>query len=415
MGIHKKAHLVRTRAGSPPFLLGGSKKGIIGSLYLFWNPAALGMYYDAEALGDNPVDQAKKHTYYTLLPKAIMASLSSGVALAGVVALRKALSAPGSEEDKKLEQVQKFLEWQKIAYHYIPEHDKANYTVISFGLTPDNHVVYLRIPMDENMRLVGGTAWKLMNGSKVGAASMASHILDFAGGQVPSLSPALEALFTLSSVAQGKNPYDSFRGRERFDPQVVEAGGTRYYKDIAKELSNMLGGGVIYRFRSQDQVEYGQEITEFTGLPKGYAETMGKVVAVSEQPIAQNVVGRFLKVSDYGGVQQFTEAAQPVRAQKAASNLKVRAAVKRKIEGNPKDSDAALLNANPKYAKYWEKRAETRGRGAAIDRALIGKSRAQKEVMIDDWEKLHGIPYEGDNRPKPKSRYKKRKKRKAHR
>ena len=87
----------------------------------------------------------------------------------------------------------------------------------------------------------------------------------------------------LMTYASGQNPFDRFRGRLAIDEQVFLAGGWRSHKEFAQYVSNQMGGGILYRFHTDD-----------------LNEIRGEIEKTVEFPIMSNILGRFIKVTDYG-------------------------------------------------------------------------------------------------------------------
>ncbi len=164
-------------------------------------------------------------------------------------------------------------------YDRVSEYDKTNYVIIPLGIQSGGtygwKAVYLRIPHDEETRLVAGMMWKLLNAHK-GDPDQMAQILDFGAGQLPSVSPAITITSAWKDYLTGKNPYDAFRGRQVISQTEWKAGGWPRLKKMVQWTVNQSG---LARFATYDTSD------------NTWFET-----AVQTAPI----VNRLIRVTDYG-------------------------------------------------------------------------------------------------------------------
>jgi len=188
------------------------------------------------------------------------------------------------------------------------EYDLTNYIVIPIGKDSKNgKTVYLRIPTDETSRLLGGVLWKAMYGLK-NDQNFVRDMADVAslfGGQLPSLSPAIEVPLTTAQFLAGKNPYDSFRGRTVLTEQELKAGGWYAAKPFLLWQFQQMGGNIFMKFYAGEK----------TPTEKSVGEEFLRT------PIISNVVGRFVKISDYGSIEKYREKLTMVQQEQARKSI----------------------------------------------------------------------------------------------
>jgi len=201
-------------------------------------------------------------------------------------------------------------------FENISEYDLANFDCYPIGVTRSGKTVYVRVPVDQQTQLVGGLVWKGLNlvkgtGGGGGAGGKFGGLLDFAGGQAPSWTPAVDVARLWYGVASGQNVYDSFRGRMLFSDDEMAAGGWRTAGRALKETANEAGVGIVYMFKADTEKDV---LTELEGT----LQTAG----------LQDTLGRFLKVSDRGMHERFAAVKQEVRAKPAEERLAAKDMVK---------------------------------------------------------------------------------------
>jgi hypothetical protein len=298
MDPHEIGHIVRVRGGSPDFLRLGRGYQIYNNFLMFSNAMKEGYRGDYEAFADNPAEFIWKQAKYTWLPKLLMKAAAVG--LLGTTI--------------------------KAIFDGVSEYDKTNYNIIPLGLTKSGKSVYLRIPQDETSRFFGGIFWKLINGD---TDELATGLFDYMAGQAPTVNPSIDILMSAVEYASGQNPYDHFRGRNAIPEQIFEAGGERKHKAFLKWMTQKAGAGIVYRFEYDDVDRVKTELEEVLGYP-----------------VASNIIGRFIKVSDQGIREDLRETKKDIKAENTRQLLDAKDALNKLVRGEPINEDelAAILN-----------------------------------------------------------------------
>jgi len=119
----------------------------------------------------------------------------------------------------------------KSLYDDIPEYDKTNYFCIPLGRAlgeDDDRVVYVRLVPSGFGGIAAGIFWKtlglMFDENKEDSAKKFAQALDYAGGQMPGLSPGIELGGAWFSYLTGHNPYDAFYGSEVIPDTEFKAG-----------------------------------------------------------------------------------------------------------------------------------------------------------------------------------------------
>jgi len=293
------AHMIRGQIGSPDFLRRGGSYGLYNNIFMFSNSIKEGWRSDWEVMRDRPAEYWTKTAKVNFLPKILMFAAAIG-------AMGKGL---------------------KDIFDRVSEYDKTNYLVIPLGMTENGKAVYMRLPQDEAGRFASGLLWKMLTLNK--GQSMA-NLADYMAGQAPTLAPPISLAMDVLTYATGKNPYDYFRGRTAIPDQVFEAGGARSHLAFLKYLANQGGASLIYRFPTDD-VEKASTLTE-------------KVLGA---PIISNILGRFIKISNYGLHEQIQAVANKARQEVANKALDERDAIVASVNSaaKPGPVEAAQLYA----------------------------------------------------------------------
>ena len=221
----------------------------------------------------------------------------------------------------------------------ISQYDMANYDVIPlFWADRDaKKVFYLRMPMDETTRVFVGAAMQpALQGSDI------QDVLGYMSGNLPGQHPILGLLDDWSTYAlQGRNPYDSFLGRNVIDPVKFKAGEGNL--DMLKHTWNNLGGSIIKRLKG-DRVSF----TPDTQLEK-----------FLDLPVVQNIAGRWFKVSNYGARQRVMNDGRVIDAgiKAAQESLMARDIVEAMVNDKPltqEQTEAAIYSPkiNEKVQRY---------------------------------------------------------------
>ncbi len=333
-------HIIRTQVGSPDFLRAGRAQPIYNNLLLFSNAIKEGYRGDYEALTRSPASFIYKRVKYAYLPKMLMFAGAMGLLGAGI----------------------------KRILDGATDYDKANYFIIPLGLTATDKSVYLRVPSDETNRFMGAIFWKVLNKKKTG---WMTGLLDYMAGQAPTLNPGVEALFDVVAYATGQNPYDSFRGRLAIPERIQEAGGKRRALAFAKYLANKSGAGIVYRFKYDDVDQVKTELEKVLGWP-----------------LANNILGRFIKVSSYGISEQVADEVKLERMLNTREILDAQDVIKKILRGEtltPEDKIALIkkpdiiernlmVGLGRKYGNVWMQeflKAQTNDEKIVVIKKLI--------------------------------------------
>lgn len=286
------AHLIRTQVGSPDFLRKGAGYGWYNEVFLFSNAIKEGIRSDLHA-ATNPRTRSGywfKTASVTFLPKIIMMMAAAGL----------------------------FGEWLKELFANVSEYDKANYTIVPIGMDKNGQSIILRIPQDETGRLLGGILWKAMNLTQkknIGFDDLA-EILSYTGGQVPSVTPTIDAITSTAQFVAGQNPYDFFRGQNVLTDDQFAAGGWYALKPFLLWEFNQLGGGVLLKPSYSVQSP----------------ETKTWTQKVIEAPVLSNVIGRWIKVTNQGQRERNREIIQNIQQEKAVQRIENTNELKKAVE-----------------------------------------------------------------------------------
>ena len=320
MPEYQKLYYVHNAGGSPNFLRLGALNPYIDFVGLFFNPTKEAARSTFKRIGESPATMIWNYTKLAMVPKLIMWLFATGVITA---ILKEILGEAGEQWGKDKEDM----------YRYIPEYDKANYTVIPLGWADrkTNKVLYLKIPLPEELRPIAAVTWKVLNHS-----GDYNHMINYMGGQLPVGNPIYEVPVAWAMYATGNNPYDWFRGEPLLDERTAEARSTEGLKQMGKYSWNALGGGMIHRF---DMYDYNDEKTRMEKFLK--------------LPIISNAVGRWFKISNRGYADTLrNQVALPLRKEQARAQEKAyRALVDRDFE------KIGELMKDPRAAKYLRNNA----------------------------------------------------------
>lgn len=300
---------IRKYLGSPDFLAGGNLKPMTNEIFLFSNAIVQGIRSDL-VMASAPKTRSGywwKTAKVNVLPHLLMAAAVAGF----------------------------FGKEIKDLLDGASEYDKSNYLVIPLGRDNTGKPVYLRLPQDESGRLIGAVTWKVIT-SPTNTQAIGKDITDIAGffgGQLPGVSPAITAAAATGQYLAGQNPYDPFRGREVISQDVFKAGGWRSAQSFLGWMFQELGGGTFVRFYNEPTMpKNAGELEQFFGLP-----------------IVANILGRFVRVSDYGkqeALQNITDQVQSKAAnQRLDDNDVVNAALKQAVEDPEIANNRAVYEA----------------------------------------------------------------------
>jgi hypothetical protein len=311
----KIAEYVRENVGTPNFRTTGTKQRGINALTLFLNSFKSGWKSNLYVAKERPVEFAFK-TVRNISPTKVFMALAG----AGVLG-----------------------EYLQKAQENVSEYDRHNYDVLPLGMTSDDKTVYLRLPLDESDRFYGGIMSRMLEDGKDGIdADMLMSFFDYTAGQLPGLSPALELIADAKELLSGNNPKDRFRNRDAIPQEIWDTGdNTEIAKAALKYVWNAYGAKQLFKFDS-DRLK----------KDKGLLE---KALGL---PIASDIFGRFIKVSDYGKVEKMRGDMESVAEDEARDRL----SLKRKVRDYMKD-----LKEPPTMEEYrsflMAERDEAKARG----------------------------------------------------
>ncbi len=325
------ASFIRRYIGSPDFLAGGHLKPVTNELFLFSNAIAQGIRSDL-AIATNPKTRGAywyKTMKVNILPKILM--FLAGLGLFGA-AVKKAMDDAS-------------------------EYDKTNYNVIPLGTDTDGKTIYFRMPQDESGRLIGALAWKALSSwtNRTPWTADLAQIASLSAGQLPNISPTIPAAKAMFDYLSGQNPYDAFKNRNVLTDDVFAAGGMRAHKAFLGWEFNQLGGGIIQRFYAEN------------GQPPATEGTVSKFVNL---PVISNILGRFIRVTNYGTTEQLAAIKKETQAIEAEARLDKKAVINKYVE---------LAQQNPsKKAQYEQQLAREQFAGTT-------PTTAQRKALISSF------------------------------
>lgn len=369
---------IRRFVGSPDFLARGEWTKNTNAVFLFSNAIIQGIRSDIEIARYGAFNKkANRSSYWykqakiTVIPKMMMFAAASGL----------------------------FGELVKEVMDEATEYDKSNYVIIPLGKDENKKAIYLRVPQDETSRFLGATLWKAMRFLSTGDRDKLSDIVSLWGGQVPQVTPAVTLPISIVKFLSGDNVYDSFRQRTVLTETEMLAGGKYKLKSAARYVWNQAGGNIFWKI--------------YSGEPTSTQSNLQKALRL---PIVSNVIGRFLKVTDYGKKELLSEVTGEVDSDRARRSLDDRKVVNRyakeSIEKDlgvfemrqlERDMIKEVIGHYPLLTKEERSRARslrtklkaTRTRGIGnfqVDAVLFAKSNEAKVELLkkfqDDMKKV---------------------------
>lgn len=285
MPSREMASFIRTSVGSPDFLRKGAGYKWYNEVFLFSNAIKEGIRSDLNVAFKNPKTRSGfwwKTAKVTFLPKMLMFAAAAGL----------------------------FGELLKDMFKDASEYDKTNYTIVPIGKDKNNQTIYLRIPQDETGRLLGGILWKALNIVEKKKLTLAdvTALMSYTGGQLPGISPTIEAFSSIAQFMAGENPYDFFRGRNVIPDDAFAAGGMYALKPFVTWQINQLGGGVFLK----------GYVSEQSPNDKTWVQKM------VEMPVVSNILGRWIKVSNYGKTEDLRQISNEQKSKDAKRRLEER-------------------------------------------------------------------------------------------
>ena len=317
---------IRTSVGSPAFRVGGTFTPVTNNIFLFSNAIKEGVKTDFRiATSKNPSRAGFwwKNVLGTFLPKLIMAAIFYGL----------------------------FGDDLKKMMRKVSEYDRTNYIIIPLGVDENGKTIYQRIPLDETGRLLGGLFWKSIvlskDRSQAGIEDI-MEVLSFGAGQFPNLTPSFTGAGAVITYFSGRNPYDSFRGRHIIPDKEFNAGFDKSFPILLDWLAKNQGLGIVFpRYKPEDPTDLEKLLTA---------------------PFLSNIIGRWIKVSDYGTIEEAKKAEKVEKRERARKSLAQEEVVK-------------------KYAKEYLKNGLTKtAYKNKIIRELGVKEKAEKNRLKKDFD-----------------------------
>ncbi|HUV76960.1 MAG TPA: ATP-binding protein [Desulfobacterales bacterium] len=332
-------HMVRVHGGSPDFLGQGTFSPVYNNILMFSNAIKQGYRGDYEAFSKNPGEFMWKKTKYAYLPKLLMYSAQIGLLGVGIKAIMEGVS----------------------------EYDKTNYSIIPLGLTETGKSVYLRIPIDETGRLMGGIFWKLLSRD---TKKMTTGLIDYMAGQAPTTHPGIDVLIASVQYASGLNPYDNFRGRYAIPDQVFKAGGERSHEAFVKWIANKSGATLVHRFKTDDVDRIKTNLERIVGFP-----------------FASNIVGRFVKVSNTGLREELKELKSDIQSARQSELLDAKDAILKWVNGEQlSEKEITMITENPDIIERNLLVSLSRRYGAIfLEEVLTAATTKEKGAIVKRW------------------------------
>ena len=282
MKPNEMREFIRKNIGSPDFFEKGYLTPATNNVFLFSNAFIQAVTADFH-IATNPTTRSGfwwKTAKTIYVPKILMFA---------------ALMGAFGDELKKL-------------YEDASEYDMTNYLVVPLGRdTSSGKTTYLRIPTDETSRLLGALLWKVMRGAsndqKFGRD--VADVVSLFGGQLPGISPAIQAPLNIFQFAAGQNPYDTFRGRLALTEEQMQAGGWYALKPFLTWQFQQMGGGIFVKMYAGEQIPREKSAGE----------------KFLQLPVLSNVIGRFIKISDYGQLEKYRAKMYEIKGEKARERI----------------------------------------------------------------------------------------------
>lgn len=289
--------ITRNYVGTPNYMEGGKYKETDNSLFVFSNIMIQSLRADIELATD---PQTRSGYWWRTFMVDIVPKILMLMGLAGV-----------------------FGKLVKDNFEKQTEYDKTNYITVPFGTDPENgKAVYVRLPQDETGRLFSAFVWKmgtfLVNKKVIKPEQLAS----LGAGYLPSETPIFEIMNNWVQYVQGRNPYDSFRGRTAIADTTWNAGGMYRLKAMVQYTLNQTG---ISNFTTYDDTSKSTQEVAIGAIP---------------------VVNRMFKESNFGLQEKYADIKAEELSKRSIrtidENKEINAAIK---EERPIDATKALGHA----------------------------------------------------------------------
>jgi len=206
----------------------------------------------------------------------------------------------------------------------------------------------------------------------------AVQLLKYGGGQLPTLNPLITIGSDAFAYMSGRNPYDAYRGRPKIDETVFRAQNAETLKAVAGNMWNDLGGTLIYRFKGDSDIAVKTELEQVLGMP-----------------IIDDIVGRFIKVSDRGNTEYLRELANDEEKTRARTVLRLRDIARKQARGQKLSAEEAEFAASePGYMQSRMPKERARVAGDAYMSALLAapSKEARHKMQLAIMEREKGNP-----------------------
>lgn len=262
VGEEKAAFYTRRYVGTPDYMQKGKFTPLTNELIVFSNVGVQAITADMDlATRPNTASGYWVSTMFKIVfPKLLM--------LLGASILRVPIPDPDDPEKKK---------WVN-PYDYLSEYYKSMYMAFPIGYDEESEsFMFVKAPSDEVGAVIGNLVWKMATylqgeGMKIEQLGSAiAGLIPFTTGDNPLLSIGRDWM----QYAQGRNPYDDFRGRLAINTSKWNEGGMTRFTEMLKWTSNEMG------------------LTSFSTYDKSSDTTLEKIM---ELPVLE----RMFELTNYG-------------------------------------------------------------------------------------------------------------------
>lgn len=355
----QKKYWLQTLAGSPDFMDKGLANPALDLFAMFYNAAKQGWRSEVEAYqAHRDVGQraayAQKLVIYGILPKLAMYALAQGL-VAGLL--------PGEDKD--------WREW----YASIPDYDKVNYFVLPLGWANKDkkEVAYVRVPLSETQRVVGGMFWKML----ASPDRPGPDVISYGADTLPGANPLLKAARAgLEYFLLGRNPPNDRGGNVVRQSDFQERGAEASRQVVDFMLQNSLGVHPVGRVVAEAVAAPPRGDTGRTD--PGFWSALGSLAS-------GGLWGRWVKVSNGGVFDTVYAAAERIQQQQSREHRILREAAE---AGELTGEARRLVEGSKLLADYYRNtRKEITQRannGGILDKAILrANTKREREAMRD--------------------------------
>lgn len=375
MSQEEMADFIRTKVGSPNFRVGGHLTPITNSVFLFSNAIKEGMKSDFQVASGKAGRQSAAGFWWKTILSTLLPALITFAAGIGM-----------------------FGKWYQDRINDISEYDKSNYTIIPYGVDSDGKTIALRIPRAETQRFIGGLFYKILVNANRPDLKLEDifDVFDFGAGQLPNVTPMITGNAALLSFLSGHNPYDEFRHRNVVPDTEFKAGIDKSFPIFMDWYIKNQGTGIILPGYQDKNATDLQKILSSAGI--------------------SNILGRWIKVTDYGKTEQNNRITQAQDQQAARNTLdrrqKLDAAIK-EYKSGPKTKERIKAIENQLIKDTYGKPKTTGDKASAtklkkkfelellrgskdplVDAVIDANNNAQKIDLIYNAKKGLGFKYQ---------------------